>query len=138
MTAGAIARKAIGVVIDGRCRDISEHREAGFAVFARGQSTVGQGGHTRPSELDVPITVTPIGTPGYDFGMVHGEAFLPVNIQPGDVILGDVDGVVCVPVGIVDEVIEKCRVGREIDEKCMADIRAGKGVAASFKLHRGK
>lgn len=36
MTAGAKARGAIGVVISGRCRDLAEHRNAGFPVFARG------------------------------------------------------------------------------------------------------
>jgi len=138
MTAGAMAQKAVGVVIDGRCRDLAEHRDMGFPVFARGQSTVGQGGHTRPSALNVPISIAPIATVGYGFGEENGEGFEPVNIQPGDMVVGDVDGVVCVPVGMVNEVIEKCRLGRAIDEKCMEDIRGGKGVAASFQLHRGK
>jgi regulator of RNase E activity RraA len=40
MTAGAQARGALGVIISGRCRDLGEHREAGFDVFARGSSTL--------------------------------------------------------------------------------------------------
>lgn len=42
MTAGAQSRAAVGVVIDGRCRDISEHRDAKFPVFAKATSTLGQ------------------------------------------------------------------------------------------------
>ncbi|KAG8959497.1 hypothetical protein FRC00_001528 [Tulasnella sp. 408] len=122
MTAGAKARGAIGVVIDGRCRDLGEHRAQLFPVFAKGSSTLGQGGFTRPSALNVPIKI--------------GQDLVAVN--PGDLIIGDADGVVCVPADLVENVAELCRTGREVDDRCMADIRAGKGVAASFKLHRGK
>ena len=41
MTAGAQFRGVHGVVIDGRARDLIEHRAAGFPVFARGKSTLG-------------------------------------------------------------------------------------------------
>jgi regulator of RNase E activity RraA len=53
-------------------------------------------------------------------------------------MVADEDGVVCVPKGIVQEVVKLAQRGREVDAKCMEDIRAGKGVQASFKLHRGK
>lgn len=32
MTAGAMSRGVVGVVIDGACRDLKEHRDAGFPV----------------------------------------------------------------------------------------------------------
>ena len=32
MTAGAKAKNIQGVVIDGRCRDLADHRNAGFPV----------------------------------------------------------------------------------------------------------
>ncbi|KAG8970224.1 hypothetical protein FRC03_010414 [Tulasnella sp. 419] len=136
MTAGAKAKGAIGVVLDGRCRDLAEHRARTFPVFARGQSTVGQGGHTRPSTINEKITIKPIPNPGD--ASSPAEEFPEVDVSPGDFIVADVDGVVCVPTDMVDAVVEKCKVGREIDAKCMADIEAGKGVQASFKLHRGK
>jgi len=150
MTAGAQAQGVRGVIIDGRCRDITEHRAANFPVFARGRSTLGQGTFTRPSELNVPITINPIfsymdyhsadrlriggyGNDSRGFGLLS-----PVTVNPGDVIVADVDGVVCVPRELVEGVVEKCRIGREVDAKCLVDIRAGKGIADSFKTWRGK
>jgi regulator of RNase E activity RraA len=65
-------------------------------------------------------------------------AFEGVAIEPGDWMVADEDGVVCVPQGILDMVVKIAQKGRDADEKCMEDIKAGKGVKASFKLHRGK
>ncbi|KAH9942463.1 RraA-like protein [Epithele typhae] len=132
MTAGAQARGALGVVIAGRCRDLAEHRAADFPVFARGHSTLGQSPFTRPSQVNVPVTVLP---------SVHGSSageFPAVEVEPGDWIVADEDGVVCVPTNQAEEVAALAAKGREIDAKCMEDIKAGKGVQASFKLHRGK
>ncbi|KAG8883615.1 hypothetical protein FRB99_004570, partial [Tulasnella sp. 403] len=121
MTAGAQARGALGVVIDGRCRDVSEHRAASFPVFARGRSTLGQGGFTRPSALNISVAMA---------SARDGEQ---VVIKPGDMMVADEDGVICVPLEVEGEVVERCRVAREVDARCLNDIRAGKGVAASFK-----
>ncbi|KAL1723936.1 ribonuclease E inhibitor RraA/Dimethylmenaquinone methyltransferase [Schizophyllum commune] len=141
MSAGAQARGALGVVISGRCRDLAEHRSLGFPVFARGQSTLGQSPFTRPSEINVPLTIAPIPNfapqpnPGSSMG---ADAFPAAVVSPGDWIVGDEDGVVCVAQALEKEVVEKALKGREVDAKCMEDIKAGKGVQASFKLHRGK
>ncbi|KAF8973062.1 ribonuclease E inhibitor RraA/Dimethylmenaquinone methyltransferase [Flammula alnicola] len=104
MTAGAQARGATGVIISGRCRDLSEHRALGFPVFSRGHSTLGQSPFTRPSAVNVPLTIFPQGS---------GADTFPA-------------------------VIELATKGREIDAQCMEDIKAGKGIQNSFKLHRGK
>lgn len=132
MTAGAQARGAVGVIISGRCRDLAEHRAADFPVFARGHSTVGQSPFVRPSGVNVTLTIHPKDT---DDG---ADAFAPVTVTPGDWIIADEDGVVCVPVDMVDKVVELAKMGQEIDAKCMADIKAGKSIQASFKEHRGK
>ncbi|KAG2150984.1 ribonuclease E inhibitor RraA/Dimethylmenaquinone methyltransferase [Suillus clintonianus] len=132
MTAGAQARGAVGVVISGRCRDLAEHRAADFPVFARGHSTVGQSPFVRPSAVNIALTIRP-----QDAGE-GPDAFAPVTVTAGDWIVADEDGVVCVPVDMVDKVVELAKKGQEIDAKCMADIKAGKGVQASFKEHRGK
>ncbi|KAG2153712.1 ribonuclease E inhibitor RraA/Dimethylmenaquinone methyltransferase [Suillus bovinus] len=126
------ARGAVGVVISGRCRDLAEHRAADFPVFARGHSTVGQSPFVRPSGVNITLTIHP-----KDVGD-GPDAFAPVTVTPGDWIVADEDGVVCVPVDMVDKVVELAQKGQDIDAKCMADIKAGKGIQASFKEHRGK
>lgn len=135
MTAGALQRGAQGVVIDGRFRDIAEHQARQFPVFARGQSTLGQGSFTRPSELNVDITLNIYPESDVD---PSTPLIGPVVVHPGDIIVGDEDGVVCVPPDMVERVAELCAKSREIDDRCMEDIEAGKGVAETFKLHRGK
>lgn len=130
MTAGAQAREVVGVVISGRCRDLAEHRASGFPVFARGHSTLGQGTFVRPSAINVPLDIQPQG-------MERG-VFPAVQVHPGDWIVADEDGVVCVSQDMVDRVVQSATDGRVIDARCMEDIRAGKGVKVSFLKHRGK
>ncbi|KAL0577016.1 hypothetical protein V5O48_004950 [Marasmius crinis-equi] len=136
MTAGALAQNALGVVISGRCRDLAEHRSLNFPVFARGHSTVGQSPFTRPSAINVPLEISPFDP--YDAYSVASPPFPSVEVKPGDWIVGDEDGVVCVPKELEGKVIELAAKLVEIDDKCLEDIKAGKGVQASFKLHRGK
>lgn len=134
MTAGAQARSAVGVIISGRCRDLAEHRASNFPVFARGHSTLGQSPFTRPSAINVSLHIAPQDQGELENG---SAAFEAVKVEPGDWMLADEDGVVCVPKGLVQKAVELAQRGRAVDAKCMEDIRAGKGVQASFKLHRG-
>ena len=160
MTLGAKSRGAVGVVVAGRCRDIVEHRAAGFVVFARGQSTLGQRPFTRPSALNVPLTISdgratgalpssssslPLSSPpsspstgGSGAGSGSGPGSSGVEVNPGDWIVADEDGVVCVPREMLARVCAVAEKGRREDEKCREDIIAGKGVQASFDKWRGK
>ena len=130
MTAGAQARGALGAVVSGRVRDVSEHRAAGFALFSRGTSTVGQSFFTRVAEVQVPVTVN------IDSELHGGLAAVTVN--PGDLLVADEDGVVCVSKSLEKEVLRVAFQGREVDARCLRDIRSGEGVAESFRRHRGK
>jgi len=129
MSAGAISRGCLGVVISGRCRDLSEQIAFDFPVFARSHSTLGQSPFTRPSELNVPLKIIPHPA---------DSDFPPLTVEPGDLLVADRDGVVCVPKDLVEKAIELATKGQEIDAKCMEDIRAGRGVKESFKKWRGK
>lgn len=62
MTFGAQARGVRGVVISGRCRDVTEHRQVEFPVFARGTSTLGQKPFTRPSVVGGELLISPVST----------------------------------------------------------------------------
>lgn len=130
MTAGAQARGVLGAVVSGRVRDIAEHRATGFVVFARGTSTVGQAPFTRVAEVQVPVTVNA------DSEQQGGLGAVAVN--PGDLLVADEDGVVCVPKLLEKEVLKVASQGREIDARCLKDIQSGVGVAESFRRHRGK
>ncbi|KAK7057228.1 4-hydroxy-4-methyl-2-oxoglutarate aldolase [Favolaschia claudopus] len=129
MSAGAIARSAVGVVISGCCRDLQEHRALGFPVFARSHSTLGQQSFTRPSAINIPLCITPPSNSS-------NYTFPSVTVEPGDWIIGDEDGVVCVPRAMEDEALKEAASRRAIDSQCMVDIQAGKGIQATFAKYR--
>ncbi|KIL62575.1 hypothetical protein M378DRAFT_165611 [Amanita muscaria Koide BX008] len=139
MTAGAQARKAVGAVVSGKCRDLSDLRGANFPVFARSHSTLGLSPFTRASAVNVPIVIETL--PGRDDENRGSDSssyvFPPIHIKPGDWIVGDEDGVVCVPAEMKERVVEQATKDREVDARCLEDIKAGKGLQASFNKHRG-
>jgi regulator of RNase E activity RraA len=100
-----------------------------FPVFARGTSTLGQSSLTRASEVNVALLIKAQG----DIDALHA-----VRVRPGDWIVADEDGVVCVSHELEAQVIDLATEGRRIDELCMADIKAGKGIQSAFQAHRGK
>ncbi|KIW26958.1 hypothetical protein, variant [Cladophialophora immunda] len=110
---------AAGVVIDGRMRDVREHREMGFPVFARDTSILGSNTFTRASEVNTPL-------------QFQGDLW----IHPGDILAGDSDGVVVVPPSLVDQVVALCQERAEIDEKTFAALRAGEEMGPTIKRLR--
>ncbi|WFC96987.1 hypothetical protein MBRA1_003653 [Malassezia brasiliensis] len=129
MTARAQHLGVQGVVLDGRCRDLQEHRASQFPVFARGHSVLGQSPFTRPSRLQVPLEIA---------DPTAGGAFPAVTVHPGDILVADVDGVVSVPRDLVEQVVALAQQGRDVDGRCMEDLRAGAGIRETFARHRGK
>ena len=79
LTASALQRGLAGLVIDGCVRDAAAIREMGFPVFCRGTNMKGTT-KTQPVG-DVNTTIVCAG----------------VIVSPGDIIVGDDDGVVVVP-----------------------------------------
>jgi len=108
----------VGVVVDGAIRDVAEIREREFPVYARGVTHRGPY-KDGPGEINVPIAID---------GMV---------IEPGDLIVGDGDGIVCVPFDSTAEVLKATTAKHEAENKQLAAIKAGKSdrswVDASLK-----
>ena len=90
MRLAALARGAAGFVIDGALRDVAEWAEAELPVFARGHSHRGPS-KDGPGEINVPI------------------ACAGLAVAPGDLVLGDADGVVSVPSGRLPQLLEEVR-----------------------------
>jgi regulator of RNase E activity RraA len=103
-----------GVVVDGPIRDAEMITQAEFQIFHTGFWPVSSVGRWRPVHYGHPI-------------LFHG-----VEVRPGDLVLGDIDGVVVVPRPIVEEVLlaaEECyRAERSMKE----ELRAGKTMAEVF------
>lgn len=123
MTLRAKTLNVAGVVIDGRVRDLNEHRALGFPLFARAVGTTAGGEVCRPSEINVPVQLN----------SVIQEAW----IQPGDYIIADLNGVVRLPVELAEKVLDAIPGIVKADEKCAEGIKAGRSVEEVFKEFRG-
>ncbi|MFJ4029540.1 RraA family protein [Paenarthrobacter sp. NPDC089989] len=77
-----------GFVVDGMVRDAEGLKDLGFPVFARGVTPAGPY-KSGPGRLNEPI------------------ACGNVAVSPGDIILGDDDGVVVIPLARAEEILEK-------------------------------
>ena len=106
MVGTGIQRSLGGFVIDGAIRDARALREGDFPVFAAGVTHRGPY-RDGPAEINVPIALD---------GMV---------IEPGDLIIGDDDGVLCVPFDQVQSVLEAARKKSDAEAKTATAIAAG-------------
>jgi len=88
-----------GLVIDACVRDADEIEELGFPVFCRGFCIKGTGKD--------PITI--------------GD----IKVHPGDIIVGDRDGVVVVPKDRVEEAIEKSYAREQKESRVRARLNQG-------------
>jgi len=97
MTAGAFARGLAGAVLDGGVRDIVEiRRDYDFPVIARSVSPGTTLGRFKTLGANIPV--------------VCGG----IEVNPGDIIVGDVDGVVVVPRAQAEEVL---KMAQDIDRR---------------------
>jgi 4-hydroxy-4-methyl-2-oxoglutarate aldolase len=97
MSGSAVARHLGGLAIDGCVRDSAELLELGFPVFCRGTCIRG----------------TTKGTLGR---VNHPVLFGEVVVNPGDLVLGDDDGLVIVPRAEMEAVLKaaRARVAKEV------------------------
>lgn len=102
-----------GLVVDGAIRDVVDIKKLGFPVFVKG-TTVASGGKNGPGEINVPISC--------------GGA----SVNPGDIIVGDVNGVVVVPSDKAAEVLEGAKAKIASDEEREAKIAGNKEAIIAY------
>ncbi len=103
----AKAKGIVGVVTDGMVRDVDGICQVGLPVFARG------------------------ATPNSPFKDGQGEVNFTVScggvtVRPGDILVGDGDGVVVIPREDWDEVLKGVAKVAEKESQTVANIQAGK------------
>ncbi|MEJ2122518.1 MAG: RraA family protein [Alphaproteobacteria bacterium] len=106
MVSHAIKRGVAGFVIDGAIRDADAFKKINLPIFAAGVTHRGPY-KDGPGEINVPISLD---------GMV---------IKPGDIMIGDADGVLCVPLIEADEILEKSKAKLEAETRQMKAIAEG-------------
>lgn len=108
MSTAAQQRGLGGLVIDGCVRDAVLLDEINFPVFARGLCIRGT---------------------GKDFsarGWVNAPTrFEDLTVMPGDLIVGDADGVVCIPRLMARQVVQASRARESTEANILERLRAG-------------
>jgi len=100
-------RGIAGFVVDGLIRDLPDILALeDFPVFARGVSPIGPL-HRGPGEIN------------------HAISAGGIVVNPGDVIVGDRNGVVVVPRTIADELLERLRTRAAVEADYTAAVRRG-------------
>lgn len=109
MISYAINRGIAGIVINGSIRDSDALRGLDFPVFAAGVTHRGPY-KSGPGEIGRTIAID---------GMV---------IEPGDLIIGDGDGLLCIAYDEVEEVYQAASAKKKAEDKILADLKAGGSI----------
>lgn len=107
MAFGAETMGLAGMIVDGAIRDVAEIGARNFPVFARGVNHRGPY-KDGPGEINGPVCIG---------GM---------TVNPGDIVVGDQDGLCAFPQAMAESVIEKALAQHAKEEATMAAIREGR------------
>lgn len=113
----ALQRGAAGVVTDGGVRDYATVADIALPVFSQGAHPAVLGRKHVPWDADLTIAC--------------GGA----TVQPGDIIVGDDDGVIVLPPGIAEDVADAA-LTKETEDAWIADqVKAGHPVDGLFPMN---
>ncbi|MGV1046979.1 MAG: RraA family protein [Solirubrobacterales bacterium] len=107
-----------GVVADAYTRDVSSLRELDFPVFVAGIQAQDSLGRVEVERANVPIKCA------------------GVEVNPGDLIAADQDGVVVIPAALALEVVDRAESKVAIETEMRADLRHGMSLSEAFAKYR--
>lgn len=107
LTIVAAKRGVGGTVIDGVCRDIAKSLELQYPVFSRGWSVRTGKDRVRLEAMNVAVSIG------------------GVRVKPGDLLLGDADGVVAIPKDREAEALASARAIHDAEERIREAIEGG-------------
>ncbi|KAH8879516.1 RraA-like protein [Thozetella sp. PMI_491] len=122
MSTRAQASGAVGSIIDGRFRDVQEHRSLNYPVFARAIGTA------PPYEL---VKVVGVNVP---VKLQTDEQDMTIN--PGDYLIADINGVVVLPKELAEQAIPLMAKQVEADTKMAEAIKGGMTFQEASKKFR--
>jgi 4-hydroxy-4-methyl-2-oxoglutarate aldolase len=115
LSTAARARQAAGCVTDGLVRDVRQIRAMSFPVFHGGIGPLDSKGRAKMVSMDEPVSCG------------------GVTVRPGDIVFGDVDGVVVIPQDLVGDVISRALDKVSGENTVRTDLEAGASVAETFR-----
>jgi regulator of RNase E activity RraA len=110
LIARLMERGVVGVVTDGAMRDTPQIEPLAFPVYAGGAAAPASFGIHHAVDLDQPIGC--------------GD----VAVFPGDVLVGDAEGVVVIPRHLADEVARDAAEQEQLESWILKEVKAGRGI----------
>jgi len=117
LATAARGRGCPGVVVDGYARDASRLTRMAFPCFVRGIDMRDSLGRIEVKAQNVPITCG------------------GVRVEPGDLVLGDFDGVIVVPLSVAESAIALAEEKVERERVMRGDLSRGMSVGEAFSKH---
>lgn len=117
LSTAAKVRGAAGALMDGAVRDVKAIRAMGFPVFHGGIAPLDSKGRGKVSAIDVPIECA------------------GVTVRPGDLVLGDADGVVVVPQEAEAEALRRAEEKLAGERTTLRELQEGQSLAEVFARH---
>jgi 4-hydroxy-4-methyl-2-oxoglutarate aldolase len=117
-TTAAIEAGLGGLVINGCVRDSDRLAELPFPIFSRGFCIHGTGkDKTAKGLLNVPTRI--------------GD----VIVNPGDLVVGDNDGVLVIPKDRITEILEIAQLREEKEQAFIRELKSGKSTLDLYNFH---
>ncbi|MCY4454338.1 MAG: hypothetical protein OXC01_20575 [Immundisolibacterales bacterium] len=114
MTTHLLAKGAAGAVLDGAVSDAAAISGIPFPVFCTGNAATPLTSHRIVVELDCPIDCA------------------GVAVVPGDLVMGDANGVVAIPGHLAAELAETCAEREIFEEFAIERVRSGAPLAGTY------
>lgn len=117
MATAAKARRVEGFVLDGGVRDVDEIKSLKLPVYARSIIPATIIGRFIVEDVNKPIICS------------------GVQVKPGDIVVGDYDGVVVIPIEILSKVVEKAIEIDRIEKLEAEELKQGRSIIETIKKY---
>jgi regulator of RNase E activity RraA len=108
-----------GIVVHGGVRDLDEIVDSGMDLFVKHAVPVSGRTRVRTAATQVPIRLE------------------NVVVHPGDLLVGDSTGVVCIPRDHLAEVLARAEKAEAMDKVIFENVKAGKGIGEAARIAKG-
>ncbi len=108
------SRGAAGAVTDGSFRDYASIQKLGFPVFAKGMAASAHIHRHIAMDINLPVGCA------------------EVLVMPGDIMVGDEEGVVCIPRHVVDQIAKTGIEMEELESWVLEKVAAGAPLAGTY------
>jgi regulator of RNase E activity RraA len=114
------ARGCAAAVVDGGVRDVHFLKDCGLPVLARYRSPAQGVGRWKVTASQTPV-------------QVRGALRDWLTVSPGDLLVGDADGVICIPQNLASQVLPKAKQWSEGEDTARHEIAAGLPLLDALK-----